>query len=98
MSDLIDRKVVRPMCLTEDDLIRHLKCVGLTIEHDAYSIGKFPERTRSIEISAIVSPGENVTTVEYRIERTADPRANKDVRDWLAEDLREEEHADDEVE
>ena len=55
-------------------LAEHIKCVGKAIIDDAESVALRTKRITSIEISAIISPGNSVTHVTYAIDRYADPR------------------------
>lgn len=74
MKECIKKEIERKERLSKTDLIAHLKCIGQTIIDDAEEIGANPTRTSYIAISSIINPGEEVTKVEYRIERIADPR------------------------
>lgn len=72
-----EKEIERKSSLSRADLIAHLKCIGQTIIDDAEVIGAKPQRTCYITISAVINPVEEVTTIDYRIERYADPRIEK---------------------
>ena len=55
-------------------LAEHIKCVGKAIIDDAESVALRTKNIMSIEISAIISPRNSVTHVNYSIDRYADPR------------------------
>ena len=55
-------------------LAEHIKCVGKAIMDDAENIALRTRRIISVEISAILSPGDRVTHINYAIDRYADPR------------------------
>lgn len=75
-----EKEIERKTRLNKEGLIAHLKCIGQTIIDDAEAIGAKPQRTRYIAISAAINPAEEVTTIDYKIERYADPRIEKPVR------------------
>ena len=52
----------------------HLRMIGQAIIDDAENIALRTSQVRRIEIRADVAPGEQLTYVEYYIERMADPR------------------------
>lgn len=74
------KEIERKSRLNKEDLISHLKCIGQTIIDDAEAIGAKPQRTCYIAISAVINPAEEVTKIDYRIERYADPRIERPVR------------------
>ena len=55
-------------------LAEHIKCVGKAIIDDAENVALRTRNIISIEISAIISPGNSVTHINYAIDRYADPR------------------------
>ena len=59
---------------TREELIKHLKCIGMRIMDDADHIAVEPCGVINIEITAEISPGTEFTTVNYRINALADPR------------------------
>lgn len=72
-----EKDIERKSRLNKEDLIAHLKCIGQTIIDDAEAIGAKPQRTCYIAISAVINPAEEVTTIDCRIERIADPRVTR---------------------
>lgn len=82
----IDKKVIteepkiahaiprKPYGFTKQDLIDHIKCIGQTIVDDAEEIAPDPSVSNRVIISAIISPGDKVTTIHYAVRKTADPR------------------------
>lgn len=75
-----EKEIERKSRLSKKDLIAHLKCIGQAIIDDAEAIGSKPQRTRYIAISAVINPEEEITKIDYRIERYADPRIEKGER------------------
>lgn len=55
-------------------LAEHIKCVGKAIMDDAENVALRTRNVISIEITAIISPRNSVTHVNYAIDRYADPR------------------------
>lgn len=72
-----EKKIERKLRFSKEDLIAHLKCIGQTIIDDAEAIGAKPQRTCYIAISAVINPAEEVTKIDYRFVRYADPRIEK---------------------
>ena len=68
------RNVKREPYMDNAALAEHIQCVGQAIINDAESIALKTTSIISIEISALISPGDRVTRVNYHIERYADPR------------------------
>ena len=66
--------VSKPRLLQVEDLKKHIKAIGEQIVEDADRMGIEPRLTKSVEIYARISPETEVTTVEWSIERIADPR------------------------
>lgn len=66
--------VKRSKSLSNDDLAKHLKAIGKAIIDDADQIFIDTDRLRMLVIKAEIAPLEQVTTVTYTLERTADPR------------------------
>lgn len=62
-------------------LAEHIKCVGKAIMDDAENVALRTRNIMSIEISAIISPGNSVTHVTYAINRYADPRISDEQPD-----------------
>ncbi|MBR2680657.1 MAG: hypothetical protein IKE23_07880 [Exiguobacterium sp.] len=67
-------KIERDPYMTHDMLVEHIKCIGQAIIDDAESIALNTKRIISIEISALISPGDRFTKINYDIDRYADPR------------------------
>lgn len=59
---------------TREDLVKHIKTIGLRIANDADMISLDPEGIRSMRIVAEIAPGAEFTHVEYHINALADPR------------------------
>ncbi|MBR3000384.1 MAG: hypothetical protein IKF39_05230 [Oscillospiraceae bacterium] len=74
-----EKEIERKLWLSKEDLVEHLKCIGQTIIDDAEAIGAKPQRTCYIAISAAINPETEMTKIDYRIERLADPRIEKAV-------------------
>ena len=55
-------------------LAKHIKCVGKAIMDDAENVALRTRNIISIEITAIISPRDSVTRINYDIDRYADPR------------------------
>lgn len=64
--------------MTTQQLVEHIKAVGQAIIDDADKIAFDAHDLFSIEIFADIAAGERVTTVNYCLERLADPRIGKD--------------------
>ena len=75
---MFQTKVQRANTLTTQMLVEHVKTVGQAIIDDADKIAFDACDLASIVIRAVIAPGEEVTTVTYRLERYADPRIGKD--------------------
>lgn len=67
-------KIQREKVLTTPQLIEHVKAVGQAIIDDADKIAFDTTDLSSIVIRAYINPGEEATTVTYRMVRYADPR------------------------
>jgi hypothetical protein len=67
-------EIDREPYMTNAMLAEHVKCVGKAIMDDADNIALETGRIISIEISALISPGDRVTHINYAIDRYADPR------------------------
>lgn len=67
-------KIERDPYMKTDALAEHIKCIGQAIIDDAESIALKSDKTISIEISALISPGDRITKINYEIDRYADPR------------------------
>ena len=65
---------------TEDDFYNHLKKIGERIILDARDIAKAAYEAREINITASISPADQVTTVEYSFSKYSDPRITKKER------------------
>jgi len=59
---------------TREDLMKHLKCIGMRIMDDADHIAVDPNGVMMIEIVAEIAPSTEFTTIKYRIDAYADPR------------------------
>ena len=66
--------VPRDMFMTPEKMAEHIRCVGKAIMDDAQSVATQCTKVRCIDIIATISPGTEITTVRYEIERYADPR------------------------
>lgn len=64
--------------MTTQQLVEHIKAVGQAIIDDADKIAFDANDLFSICISAEIEPCSQVTTVNYHLERLADPRIGKD--------------------
>lgn len=77
IAEHIETELKRQELMSKMELITHIKCIGQAIIDDAERIGERPERTSYISISAVISPVEEITKIDYRIERIADPRVKR---------------------
>ena len=59
---------------TREDLVKHIKTIGLRIANDADTISLDPEGITSMRIVAEIAPGTELTHIEYHIDALADPR------------------------
>ena len=59
---------------TREDLVKHIKTIGLRIANDADMISLDPEGVTSMRIVAEIRPGSELTHIEYQIDALADPR------------------------
>ena len=57
-----------------DALVAHLKAIGGAIIVDADHLAVDTNRLRMVRVEAEIAPCEEITTVTYTLERTADPR------------------------
>lgn len=73
-------KIQRERDLTTQQLVEHIRAVGQAIIDDADKIAFDTIDLASIVIRAYINPGEEVTTVTYRMERYADPRFSRYAR------------------
>ena len=67
-------EIKREPYMKSDSLAQHIRCVGQAIIDDALSIALKTSNICSIEISALISPGDRITKINYDIDRFADPR------------------------
>lgn len=74
LKDWENNTVARPISLTRDDLIAHIKNVGQAIINDAEQIALDPQNIQGVSIIASIEPLSSITTVDYSITRIADPR------------------------
>lgn len=74
MEDKVSRNVERPVAMDIDALASHLKAIGNAISDDADHLAVDTHRLRMVRIEAEIAPCDEVTTVTYTLERTADPR------------------------
>lgn len=74
MSENKTSTVERVMAMTQEELRKHLIAIGERIIGDAEKMNFPAGNTLSITITASINPGESVTTVQYNIDRYADPR------------------------
>lgn len=74
MSDKVSRNVERPVSMDRDALATHLKAIGNAIIDDAEHLAIDTNRLRMVRVEAEIAPCEQITTVTYTLERTADPR------------------------
>lgn len=74
----MNTEVKRPgRITTREELILHIKAIGRAIIDDAEKIIPDPQNTTYISIFAEVNPLEQVTTVEYKLQRNTDPRLRR---------------------
>ena len=59
---------------TREDLVKHIKTIGLRIANDADMISLDPEGITSMRIVAEIRPVAELTHIEYQIDALADPR------------------------
>ena len=59
---------------TREDLVKHIKTIGLRITNDADMISLDPEGITRMRIVAEIMPGTEFTHIEYHIDALADPR------------------------
>lgn len=59
---------------TREDVVKHLKTIGMRIMDDANHIALDPSGVFSIRIEAEIKPSTEFTHVNYHIETRADPR------------------------
>lgn len=69
--------ISKPQLKTAEDLKEHIKAVGQSIINDVDRLNIDPYLIRRIEIRADIEPIIEVTTVNWEIERIADPRVAK---------------------
>ena len=74
MEDKVSRNVERPVTMDMDALVAHLKAIGGAIIVDADHLAVDTNRLRMVRVEAEIAPCEEITTVTYTLERTADPR------------------------
>lgn len=74
-------RIDRPSAMDKEALVAHLKTVGQRIVDDAEMIGADPKRTIQIYISVKISPFDSVTSIDYEITRTADPRFERSMEE-----------------
>ena len=74
MEDKVSRAVERPMTMNNDALAEHLKAIGKAVIDDAEHLAVDTNRLRMVRVEAEIAPCEQITTVTYTLERTADPR------------------------
>ena len=59
----------------------HLRAVGQAIIDDAESIAMKTQLVRSVNIRVEIAPGQQLTYIDYEIERLADPRRRENKED-----------------
>lgn len=74
MKDKVSRAVERPIFMNNDALAEHLKTIGKAIIDDAEHLAVDTNRLRMLRVEAEIAPCEQITTVTYTLERTADPQ------------------------
>lgn len=74
MEDKVSRAVERPISMNNDALAEHLKAIGKAVIDDAEHLAVDTNRLRMVRLEAEIAPCEQITTVTYTLERTADPR------------------------
>lgn len=74
MADKIVKEIERPVSMDTNALVDHLKAIGNAIVDDAEHLAVDTNRLRMVRVEAEIAPGEQITTVVYTLERTADPR------------------------
>ena len=75
---MLQTKVYKKEPMTTQMLVEHIKAVGQAIIDDADKIAFDAHDLISINISAEIEACTQVTTVNYQLERLADPRIGKD--------------------
>lgn len=74
MEDKVSKAVERPIFMNNDALAEHLKAIGKAVIDDAEHLTVNTNRLRMVRVEAEIAPCEQITTVTYTLERTADPR------------------------
>ena len=77
VADKISKAIERPISMNNDALADHLKAIGEVIIDDAKHLSVDTNRLRMVCIEAEIAPCEQITTLTYTLERTADPRFQK---------------------
>ena len=77
MADRISKDIARPISMNNDALADHLKAIGKAIIDDAEHLSIDTNRLRMVRVEAEIAPCEQITTLTYTLERTADPRIHR---------------------
>ena len=77
VADRISKDIARPISMNNDALADHLKAIGKAIIDDAEHLSIDTNRLRMVRVEAEIAPCEQITTLTYTLERTADPRFQK---------------------
>lgn len=77
VADRISKAIERPISMNNDALADHLKAIGEAIIDDAKHLSVDTNRLRMVRVEAEIAPCEQITTLTYTLERTADPRFQK---------------------
>ncbi len=71
----METKVKRKKLLTtKEELAEHLKCVGRAIVSDADQLALEPGGLCRIAINVEIAPDQQITVINYKLERIADAR------------------------
>ena len=77
VADKIAKEIERPVGMDTADLVQHLKAIGNAIIDDAEHIAIDTNRLCMVRVEAEIAPCQRTTMVTYTLERTADPRFQK---------------------
>ena len=69
--------IPRIRMITAEDIREHVRAVGRSIIADADKLNIEPQGTIRVEICVKIEPSIEVTTIDWTIERIADPRVAK---------------------
>ena len=78
MQTKVPKETKANKAMTTQQLVEHIKAVGQAIIDDADKIAFDANDLAAIVIYAEIAAGKQVTTVDYCLQRLADPRIGKD--------------------